>query len=197
MTHAPADRSPPRARPWESLDDEALVRRALSGDRWGEESLYRRHVRRIAGAAMRLLGDRAEAEDVTQEAFVIAFKDLAKLRDPSAFGGWLLQIAVRRVHRRFRRRRMLRALGFGHEGDLPLDALLSDDASPEDRAELSLVARVLDAMPARERTAWILRHVEGCKLEEVADACDCSLATAKRRLEAASARIDRHREGRR
>lgn len=92
---------------------------------------------------------------------------------------------------------MLRALGFSREGNLPLESLLSEDASPEDRAELSLVADVVRQMPAAERTAWTLRHVEGYKLDEVATACDCSLATAKRRLDAAHAKIDRHKEGRR
>jgi len=62
---------------------------------------------------------------------------------------------------------------------------------------LATLADVVHRMPASERTAWTLRHVEGYKLEEVAAACGCSLATAKRRLGAASARVERHREGRR
>lgn len=197
VTERPAQKGAEPAPPWGAHDDAELVRRALDGDSFGEESLYRRHVRRVTGTAMRLLEDRAEAEDVVQEAFVLAFRDLTKLRDPSAFGAWLLQIAIRRVHRRFRRQRMLRAVGFGREGDLPLESLLSAGASPEDQAELSLLARVVRRMPAAERTAWTLRHVEGYKLGEIADACDCSLATAKRRLEAARARLERHKEGRR
>lgn len=199
VTRAPAQNGaePEPARPWDSHDDAALVRRALDGDRWGEETLYRRHVRRVMGTAMRLLGDRADAEDVVQDAFVAAFRDLEQLREPSAFGAWLLRIAIARIHRRFRRRRMLRLFGLGHDGDLPLESLLSDEASPEDHAELSLLAQVVRRMPSNERTAWTLRHVEGYKLEEVAAACGCSLATAKRRLDAAGARVERHREGRR
>lgn len=186
------ERSGPREKPWETLDDATLVERALDGDRWAEEALYRRHVRRITGTVMRLLGDRTEAEDVVQETFVRALGELDQLRDESAFGGWLLQIAVRKVHRRFRRRRLRRLLGFTHEGDLPLDSLVSPSASPEERTELQLLARALDSVGGPERTAWALRHIEGHKLKDIAAACGCSLATAKRRIEVAQARIDRH-----
>lgn len=180
---------------WESQDDAQLVERSLGGDRWADEALYRRHARRIAGTAMRLLGDRHEAEDVVQDAFVQAFSELTKLRDPTAFGPWLLQIMVRKVHRRFRRRRFLGLLGFTHEGDLPLDSLLSETASPEHVVELRLIQETLGRASAAERTAWTLRHVEGYRLAEIASACGCSLATAKRRIEAARLRIDSHTRG--
>lgn len=194
MTHSPEPLPTTRLRGWEQHDDADLVERALDGDRWASEALYRRHVRRIAATAIRLLRDRTEAEDITQEAFVEALDGLDQLRDPSAFGAWLLQIAVRKVHRRFRRRKMLRVLGFTHEGDVPLDSVLSGGASPEEAAELRLLERALAKLSAAERTAWMLRHIEGYKLGEVAVACDCSLATVKRRIEAAQVRIDRHTE---
>jgi len=180
---------------WEAQDDSELVQRALGGDRWAEEALYRRHARRVAGTAMRLLGGRHEAEDVVQDAFVQALSDLSKLRDPAAFGPWLLQITVRKVHRRFRRRRFLRLLGVDHEGDLPLDSLLTESASPEHVVELRLIQEMLGRVSAAERTAWALRHVEGYRLAEVAAACGCSVATAKRRIEAAQLRIDAHTRG--
>lgn len=192
MTHASKRAPAARLRAWEQHDDDALVRRALDGDRWASEALYRRHVRRIAATAIRLLGDRAEAEDVTQEAFVEAFDGLDELRDPSAFGAWLLRIAVRKVHRRFRRRKLRRVLGFTHEGDVPLDSILAGGATPEESAELQLLQSALERLAPAERTAWCLRHIEGYKLGEVAAACECSLATVKRRIEAAQVRIDRH-----
>ena len=191
MTHA-SKAAATRLRGWEQHDDESLVQRALEGDRWASEALYRRHVRRIAATTIRLLGDRAEAEDVTQEAFVEAFDGLDQLRDPSVFGAWLLRIAVRKVHRRFRRRKLRRVLGFTHEGDVPLDSILSGGASPEEATELRLLQGAIERLSAAERTAWCLRHIEGYKLSEVASACECSLATVKRRIEAAQVRIDRH-----
>jgi RNA polymerase sigma-70 factor (ECF subfamily) len=65
-------------------------------------------------------------------------------------------------------------------------------ARPEARAELRLVDRALARMPPAERIAWVLRHVEGETLEDVARACGCSLATAKRRIAAAEARLAEH-----
>jgi RNA polymerase sigma-70 factor (ECF subfamily) len=61
--------------------------------------------------------------------------------------------------------------------------------SPERRALLSRVYQVLDGMDVDQRLAWSLRYVEGEKLEQVAEHCGCSLATAKRRISAAHARI--------
>ena len=59
----------------------------------------------------------------------------------------------------------------------------------EQRALLARIYRTLDEIDDRSRIAWILRHVEGERLEDVADACGCSLATAKRRIAAAQARL--------
>lgn len=171
--------------------DEELVVRARGGDRWASQELFRRHVGPVAATATRLLGDPVAAEDVVQEAFAIALEKLATLRDPPAFRSWIVQIAVSQVHRVFRRRRFLRF--FGPElGPGSLAYLVSTDASPETRAELELLDRELRRLPAEQRIAWMLRHVEGLELREVAEACDCSLATAKRRIDGAHARIRRH-----
>src|SRR5262245_36370371 len=93
------------------LDDAALVRRACDGDRRAEETLYHRHVSYILSMVTRLLGDRAEAEDVVQETFAIALDRLRSLRDPDAVRGWFAQIAVHMVKRRLRRVKVLAALG--------------------------------------------------------------------------------------
>ena len=111
----------------------------------------------------------------------------------AAFRGWLVQIAVRKVHRRFRRRRLLRTLGFDTTSpDAGIAAQASSEISPEQRAELVLLDRVLAGLPAAERVAWSLRCVEGMRLEEVALACSCSLATVKRRIAAAHAVVSKH-----
>jgi RNA polymerase sigma-70 factor, ECF subfamily len=90
---------------------------------------------------------------------------------------------VHQAHRRFRRRKLLRRLGLDRSiDDAPLDALLHEESSAELRSELRCVDRALRNATASERFAWILRYVDGHSLEEVADAAECSLATAKRRL---------------
>ena len=167
--------------------DDALVERACRGDRAAEEAIYRRHVRYIAGMVTRLLGGhRQEYEDVVQDTFALALDQLATLRDRGALRAWLAQIAVSQVRRRCRRHRLLRLFGLdGAREEAALDTIASNDASPETRAALAALSRVLSTLPADQRIAWCLRFVEGEKLEDVAHVCGCSLATAKRRIAAA------------
>jgi RNA polymerase sigma-70 factor (ECF subfamily) len=190
-TAAPAASRRPRIEPTES--DGELVRRARRGDKWAEEALYHRYVRPVTRVVVRLLARSTEAEDVVQDAFVHALGDLAKLRDDDAFGSWLVRIAVHQVHRRYRRRRLLRALGLDRgEDDTTLSDQMDSRAGPEVRAGLAEIDRLLGTLPTRSRVAWMLRHVEGQELRDVARACDCSLATAKRLVGRAETVISAH-----
>ena len=194
LLSATLERLPPRGpviEPTES--DGALVRRARGGDRWAEEALYRRHVRPVTRLVLRLLARREEAEDVVQDAFVVALRDLPSLRDEDAFGGWLLRIAVHQVHRRFRKRRVLRLLGLDRGvDDVTLASQADGAASPEQRTLLRELDAFLGTLPPRVRIAWVLRHVEGHELKDVARVAGCSLATAKRILVRADEALSRH-----
>ncbi len=173
--------------------DAELVTRAQKGDSWAEEALFRRHVARVAQLAQRLLGQNAEADDVVQDSFLIALEQLPKLREGHAFRAWLLRIVVHQAHRRFRKRRLLTRLGFVPSEDL--DILASQgrqDIDAETKAELTRLDRCLSRLPANERCAWVLRYVESYQLDEVADACSCSLATAKRWLKKADDVVRKH-----
>jgi RNA polymerase sigma-70 factor, ECF subfamily len=175
--------------------DAELARRAGGGDRWAEEAFYRRHVLQVVGLAQRLLGNSWDAEDVAQETFIAAFQLWGQLRDLERARSWLMQIAVRQVHRKFRKRRLLRLLGLDRGvDDLPLEALARDDTAAEVRSELMVLESVLKSMPPKRKIAWMLRYVEGLPLEEVAQQCDCSLATAKRRVAAAQRLVSRQLE---
>lgn len=173
-----------------------LVARCQQGERAAQRLLYLQHVQSVNALAVRLLGRSAEAEDVVQDTFVTAFTRIHQLREGALFRAWLLRIAVREVHRRFRRQRLLAALGLGRRAASEPDASLEQLAAPglpaEARAELRLLDRVLTRLPARERVAWMLRHIEGLELTEVASACDTSLATIKRWLTRAEQQVQRH-----
>ena len=173
------------------LADAELVERAVEGNAWAEEALYRRYAEMVIGTAKRLLGNADEAADVAQDSFLIAFEKLPTLRDASTFKTWLMQIAVRNVHRRFRRRRLLRWIGLDQTDDGALEALVSSDAPLDVKADLATLGVVLSKIPAALRVPWMLRHVEGHELTEVAALCNCSLATAKRRIFAAESRVAR------
>ena len=177
----------------EAVSDEELVRRALAGERWGREMLYRRHAGSLLAMTVRLLANRGEAEEVVQDTFVTAFEQLGTLREPAAVRGWLGQIAVNLVRRRFRRGRLMRFLGLDRGADdATLEALADPGVSTDQRAELALVDRMLRGMKPALRLAWMLRRVDGLELGEVASLCDCSLATVKRRIAEADAIVDRH-----
>jgi RNA polymerase sigma-70 factor (ECF subfamily) len=176
--------------------DRELVERIRRGDRAAEGVLYRQHVGALMGLATRLLGRTADAEDVVHDAFVTAFESLDRVRDATALRAWLVKVTIRHAHRRFRRRRLLQRLGFdAAPDDASLAQLAAPGCSVEVQAELSRLDRALAELPAKLRTPWLLRHVEGLELVDVANACEVSLATVKRRIAAAQARVDQHTAG--
>jgi RNA polymerase sigma-70 factor, ECF subfamily len=174
--------------------DAELVARVLAGDRHAEERLYLRHVGYVTSLCLRLLGRRDEAEDATQDTFVDVLEQLPRLREPQRLKHWITRIAVHKAHRRFRRRKLLRALGL--YGSDPLEESLlpasSERSTQEQALELDKLSDVLVGLPDVQRAAWVLRYVDGHKLEQVAALCDCSLATAKRRIAAADLVVRQH-----
>lgn len=132
---------------------------------------------------------------MVQETFLIAFEQLDKLGQPAALRGWLLQIAISRVHRRFRTWRLWRSPA--GETSASLEVQATRDATPEQRAELALVDRAMAKLALPLRTAWVLRRVEGHSLEDTAEACGCSLATVKRRIGKADEVVQEYLDGRR
>lgn len=186
-----------KARAEASIADEKLVARALEGDRWADEAIFRKHARFIGSLAGRLLRSRSEAEDVVQDTFALALTELPKLRDPTKLRGWLTRIAVSQVRRRFRRARLLRVFGLDRsEEEVGLADLASPGVDAHTAALLLDLDRALGELDGDRRIAWMLRYVEGEQLEDVAVACGCSLATVKRRIAAADehvrARVELH-----
>jgi RNA polymerase sigma-70 factor (ECF subfamily) len=170
--------------------DRELCERALAGESLASQLLYRRHVHAVTERVTRLLARSSEAEDVVQDTFVEALAGLAKLDDRARFGPWLMRIAVHQVHRRFRRRRLLARLGLDRgSDDAGLENVADPGLDPERRLQLRRLDSELGRLPVALRLAWMLRYVEGCELSDAAAQCGCSLATFKRRLQRADARL--------
>lgn len=146
------------------------------------EEIYRRYAPYVGRVALRLLGDRAEVDDLVQDVFVDAVRGLGTLRDPNAVRGWLAAVTTRAAARRLKRRRLRRLLRVDPPPDF--SALEAPGATADQRALLACLYTVLEAQPVDARNAWILRHIEGESLGTVAVLCGCSLATAKRRIAA-------------
>jgi len=143
------------------------------------DSLFERHAGYVARVAARMLGrDDADVDDVVQDVFFITLPRLGRIHSEEAVRPWLMAVTVRTVHRVLRRRKWRHRL-FGESSAAEVPAA---GATAEQRALLARIYRTLDEIEPKSRIAWILRYVEGERLEDVADACGCSLATAKRRI---------------
>lgn len=144
-------------------------------------AVFRCYAPYVARIGLRILGRPDEVDDLVQDVFLSAHKHIAELRDPAALKGWLASITVRAAQRRLKK---LRLVGFfGFRPDEPDYARVTDNqASLEDKALIAAVFAALDSLPVNERVAWSLRHLEGETLERVAELCECSLSTAKRRV---------------
>ena len=151
------------------------------------DELFARYGRYVARLAARLLGagDR-EVADVVQDVFWLASRRLSAIADMIQARGWLATVTTRAVARRLRRRRFRRLF---HAGPLVHDVPAAG-ATAEQRALLARLYEVLETLPTEQRLAWSLRYIEGEPLDQVAAACRCSLATAKRRVSAAKNVID-------
>ncbi|MGE0867434.1 MAG: RNA polymerase sigma factor [Kofleriaceae bacterium] len=175
----------------ESITDSDLVHRGRDGDERALETIYRRYVMLVAGIARRMLRAASDVDDVVQDTFMAAFSKLRTLHEPAALRGWLAQIAVSKVHRRFRWRRFTNLLS-GSDPHAVLELQADRAVSPEQLAELALIDRALAKLPLKLRMPWTLRHVMGMALDEIAIACQCSLATTKRRIAEADDFVSRY-----
>lgn len=148
------------------------------------DEAFRVYAPYVARIGYRLLGRDSDVDDLVQDVFLAAHRGLRHLRQPEAIKGWLATVAVRKARRRLKRRRLWCMVGIGTESAESVD-IADPAATPEQRALVAQVYRILDRLPVDQRIAWSLRFVEGQTLERVAELCGCSLATAKRRIKAA------------
>jgi RNA polymerase sigma-70 factor (ECF subfamily) len=153
------------------------------------DALYRRYAPYVAAVAIRILGRDHELDDLIQDAFLNALRGLRDLREPAAIKGWLARITVRLAIRRLRQRRVRQALHL-EPAVFDYETLAAPAATPEQRALIARLYRVLDALPAADRAVWVLRHVQGEQLQQIPEMCGCSLSTAQRRLRRAQAAVE-------
>ena len=151
------------------------------------DQVFRRFAPYVARIGMRLLGSTHELEDLVQDVFVDVHGRLHQLRDPERLRAWLARVTVRKAVRRLRRHRLRRWLSLEQHPDYL--ELADPEATPEQRAELISIYRVLERASAEERVVWLLRFGEGLSLDEVAETCGLSKSTVQRRLRGISAQL--------
>jgi RNA polymerase sigma-70 factor (ECF subfamily) len=148
--------------------------------------LYTEYQRYVAKIGNRILDTNSEVDDLVQDVFLATLCDVHKLRDRSRLKGWIATVTTRMATRRRSRRRVLNR----QEGELESSLEVPCDApSPEFQADASGTVKRLLALSPELRKAWMLKHVEGATLADIAERCGCSLSTAQRRIRLASLRI--------
>ena len=176
--------------------DQQLVQRAQRGDLRAFDLLVLKYQGRIAALVSRYVSDASEVEDVTQEAFIKAYRALGKFRGDSAFYTWLYRIAANAAknHLVAKGRRpgadatIEDAEGFDEGG------LLLESASPEALAmggELAeVVESALNALPDELKAALMLREFDGLSYDDIADVLGCPVGTVRSRIFRAREAID-------
>jgi RNA polymerase sigma-70 factor (ECF subfamily) len=172
------------------LEEAKLVVGVRAGDPEALALLHERFARPVLRILLRILGPDHELEDVHHDVFVRALSALPQLRDPAALRGFMSAIAVHTaracLERRIRRRRwVLLPTSEPPPEPEPLDPGPGYEARAAVRAAYDVLAR----LPVPERIAFTLRYFEQMELTEVAQACNVSLASIKRRLVRAEARF--------
>lgn len=169
-----------------SLPDEAeLVARSRQQDAEAFGLLIQRHAAAILNLAARMVGDRAEAEDIVQETFLSAFKALPTFRSHARFSTWLYRIAVNKCKDWLRSRRPVVSPGDSDEDEAPTPEGI-EEQTPERALSQRQVAeqleRAIQRLPPLYREAFVLKHVEGLSYEEMEDILGVNGDTLKMRV---------------
>ena len=172
--------------------DGTVVRRAQRGDVTALASIFEEHKGKIYSVCLRMTNNAAEAEDLTQDAFIQVFRKLATFRGESTLGTWLYRVAVNTVLMHFRKKEVRpsslddpQTLGRnkpGYEYGVRDECL----AGCLDRITL---ARVITQLPDGYRTVYLLHEVEGYKHQEIAGLLECSMGNSKSQLHKAKLRL--------
>jgi RNA polymerase sigma-70 factor, ECF subfamily len=170
--------------------DQQLVERAQRGDKRAYELLVLKYQRKLGRLLSRFVRDAAEVEDVTQEAFIKAYRALPSFRGDSAFYTWLYRIGINTA------KNYLVALGRraptttnfdseeaeGFEDADQLRELNTPESELEGKEIAATVNRAMDALPDDLRTAITLREIEGLSYEEIASVMGCPVGTVRSRI---------------
>jgi RNA polymerase sigma-70 factor (ECF subfamily) len=169
--------------------DKQLVKRVQKGDKGAFDLLVLKYQHKIVNLVMRYVRDPDQALDITQEAFIKAYRALPNFRGDSAFYTWMYRIAVNTAKNHLaaqRRRPMDIELDLQDPEQYDLHAKLKETDTPEgvtlSRELQETVEKAIAALPDDLRTAIILRELDGMSYEEIAQTMDCPVGTVRSRI---------------
>ena len=159
-----------------AADEKAWIRQAQESDTRAFESLYRMHVDKVYGLCLRMTGNVSEAEDCTQEAFILAWNKLAKFRGDSAFSTWLHRIAVNAVLGRIRKSKR------EHDRIQAVADTQPARVTTGDTGEMRDLAAAVDRLPEGARHVFVLHAVYGYSHDEAAEMLGIATGTSKAQM---------------
>jgi RNA polymerase sigma-70 factor (ECF subfamily) len=173
--------------------DAELLTRAQAGDHQAFAHLYFQHKRRIYSLCLRMVGNPAEAEDLTQEAFLQLHRKIATFRGDSAFSTWLHRLAVNVVLMHLRKKGLaLTSLDEAMEptrDDAPARSFGAPDLALTGSIDRLALERAVANLPAGYRLVFVLHDVEGYEHNEIAAMLDCSIGNSKSQLHKARLKL--------
>lgn len=184
-----------RSFPWRRMNDEdsLLVDKARDGDTAAFGLLFEKHKRRVWSVAYRMTVDFDEAEDISQEVFVTAWRKLSMFRGDSAFSTWLYRITVNTALNSKRGGRIVHGLTDEATANLVDDDVFrrqNPSAGVEKLEAERILAKLLARLEPERRMALILREIEGLSYEEIASAMDTPVGTVRSRISRAREDIE-------
>lgn len=170
-------------------EDAALVKKAKEGDGKAYDELIILYKDAVQGVIYRMVRNKQEAEDLTQEAFIKAYNSINSFNEEYAFSTWLFKIATNNCIDYFRKRK-LKTQSMDQTVRYKDDEIRQEYPDTEGRADKELLAsektrlikKAIDDLPEKYKTAIILRHTEEKSYEEIAEILDLPLGTIKARI---------------
>ncbi|MGO8792186.1 MAG: RNA polymerase sigma factor [Terriglobia bacterium] len=175
-----------------AVTEAQLIARAQRGDEEAFAALFETHKRRVYSLCLRMTGNTAEAEDLTQEAFLQLFRKISTFRGESAFSTWLHRLAVNVVLMHLRKKG-LQQISLD-ETDTSQDEPVKRDYGSDDRRLTGSVDRIglqkaIADLPPGYRTVFVLHDVEGYEHNEIAEIMKCSVGNSKSQLHKARMKL--------
>lgn len=171
----------------------SLVRRAQCGDEEAFATLFKQHKNRVYSVCLLMTKDVAEAEDLTQEAFLQVFRTVGSFRGDAAFSTWLYRVAVNTVLMKLRRRKAPPTISLDEPVSSDSPSLFRDygKSDPDLAGVVDRIAlrRALQELPEGCRTIFALHEVDGYQHHEIAELLDCSIGNSKSQLHKAKLKM--------
>ena len=188
------DREPQdRRRQGSEFNEADAIERAKQGDAIAFQELYDRHKRRVYSLCLRMTANTAEAEDLTQEAFLQLYRKIATFRGESAFSTWLHRLSVNVVLMHLRKKSLpvvsLEESTQAGEEDAPKKDFGAEDLALAGSIDRLQLRKAVDDLPPGYRTIFVLHDIEGYEHNEIAAIVGCSIGNSKSQLHKARMKL--------